>query len=943
MSRYNTQLNTPGLNLRPRDTGSQLVSALGSVFSGTTAAASASARIQRAKDAEKARIRNEHNQIAQQAFSQAERERIAQQRQQNQAAKDKVSDSIYNTLMDPRAENPEWLLQQGIAGVDNALTQQEEDQWQQFTLSQMGAVRRLRERETTQEAANEERSFKRQVRLMMAQADAGIDFDELLRDPDQMLGNLTDYYMTSAFTAAGDDIDNPEYRAMLADAAVDHSLARFKAEGIPRIQQARQVTSEAMGYEMLQNSEEAFFEGSLSGSEFVSEMTGVFSRQFSNRTPRQQQDLAKNMAEQTVERLAQLPGDISATVAGERFEEFVASLPPGTFNEVTKEKLRQRFFQQSLPAQASSRATQLLEKKMREFETQTNIAGVPKTTDEAMLDMLETTSDGETDMYGLIEDQIGTEMGLDPNNEDHLFAFSTIRKQIDSARAKALSYQSRVLKNESALALWNSGQITTNTQSNDAYKATSFGSGRFNEYESSQIRAVMTAVGMDPDAYGIVQGSPVDFTTLHSQEGGEQVVDTIARQFATGLNRNPLANRPEGLRDRIENLLLSQTEGNLRAVQTIYGTLNPAHRKRLKEGMSPSVRARLIGLHYGSVFGKTDQEIEQVMSLPDAVLQEAANNYSIVQGADPRSIERGKSQKVKVLEEILETNFGSVEEGKSLLVNNPMGEYYFQQVEIYARAVASEEGRNYPSAEDYRAGSIRAWTEMEDDGATLATYLSPEGNPISQWVADPVGHIPDGTDISDLWAQQNRNADRNSPEFQSLAGSLGIDYVFDSTGGENAFSELALTMGIQEAGDNPALYQGMLPERNDSVEWRPMNPNTEIARQMMRSTGGGVAMVPYYRRMVDGREKLIQLVRPDLNSAWPFVASMNAVTGIEPPPPGFLERMREAQRTAGPIFTEESRRQMEGQKVVIQGMIDSVLEILTAGQLDTVTFNDRNR
>ena len=246
MSRYNTQLNTPGLNLRPRDTGSQLVSALGSVFSGTTAAASASARIQRAKDAEKSRIRNEHNRIASSAFSQAERQRVAQERQKIQQDRDKVSDSIYNTLMDPRAENPEWLLQQGIAAVDNARTQQEEDQWQQFTLSQMGAVRRLRERETTQEAANEERTYKRQLKLMMAEADAGLNIEELLRDPENMLSNLNDYYMTSAFTAAGDDIDDPNKRRMLADAAVDHAVSRFYKDGYPRIQNARQATGEMM-------------------------------------------------------------------------------------------------------------------------------------------------------------------------------------------------------------------------------------------------------------------------------------------------------------------------------------------------------------------------------------------------------------------------------------------------------------------------------------------------------------------------------------------------------------------------------------------------------------------------------------------------------------------------------------------------------------------------
>ena len=56
MSRYSNGLNTPGLNLRPQDTSSQLVGALNSVFAGTSAAAGAYARIENAKKAEKARI-----------------------------------------------------------------------------------------------------------------------------------------------------------------------------------------------------------------------------------------------------------------------------------------------------------------------------------------------------------------------------------------------------------------------------------------------------------------------------------------------------------------------------------------------------------------------------------------------------------------------------------------------------------------------------------------------------------------------------------------------------------------------------------------------------------------------------------------------------------------------------------------------------------------------
>ena len=899
MSRYNTQLNTPGLNLRPRDTGSQLVSALGSVFSGTTAAASASARIQRAKDAEKARIRNEHNRIASSAFTQAERQKFAMQRQQEQVARDRVSDDIYNTLMDPRATNPEWLLQQGIAAVDNARTQQEEDQWQQFTLSQMSAVRRLRERETTQEAANEQRTFSRQLKRMVVEADVGVDFDALLRDPENMLSNLTDYYMTSLFTAAGDDIDDPDKRRLIADAAVDHAISRFSREGVPRIEQARQVTGEAMGYEMLENSREAYFDGSLEAQNFVTEMQGVISRQFSNRTAQGQAALARQMAGQSIEALAQLPNDMTAGQASDRMEALIKALPPGTFSFAEKETFRRKFYESSLPKTVSSRITQLVETTRRQFETQTTINGTPRTPEEAQMDMIQVAPGSDKDIYGLIEDRVISELGLDINNEEHAFAFNQARQQIDRGRESAIRLMTNMHRGKADRLSLLSGAITTTNDASNGFAATSFGSGKWVKEDVDILREAVIGADMDPTDMGLVEGEPIDFNRLFERPEGEEVINLVIQQFTDAWNHNSLAPIPAGMKTRIEGLL-SQSgegqEGNQHALSALMIKLSPSHKANLYDKMDRVNKGRLIGLEYGTVFGLSDTEIEQAFNVPDQLIADAATNLAILSNTDANYLESSKRRALVIVEGISEAAFSTVENAQHFLVNNPMSEFFFQQVEIRARAIAqNQDGTNIPNDSHYKQAGLSVFTRMKEDGLSLMTFHNEDGNAFDQFVVDPNRHAPEGTQIANLWQQQRENASEEDPSFKGLMNAVGLTRETLPAGEEDDYSKLARAMYLQDVQDQRS--QGIIsPEQatilaqgglqGGTIYWRPMTPSHPYFRRAMLDKGGGVPMIPFFKkeRESDGLQYEDPLFGVNDFETWPFMASVNAITGFRKGP-----------------------------------------------------------
>ena len=598
------------------------------------------------------------------------------------------------------------------------------------------------------------------------------------------------------------------------------------------------------------------------------------------------------MAAQAVETLGGLPDGMTAGVAEERFDQLMNALPSGTFSSGDRAELREKFFQRALPTNASARVTQLVEVRMREFETQTNLNGTPKSSEDAAIDMLAPTRDGSTDIYGLVEDQIISEMGLDPTNENHAFALAQIREQLDRSRSSAVRSQAARLRGQADRMTLLSGTIVSTEDANAGFKATSFGSGRWGSEEAGLMHDALTGAGLDPTALGIVEGSPVDFNAIHDSPEGEQVVDLVVQQFTEVWNHNGQAPTPAAMKTRIEGLLQAGGDGNLRAVTALMGKLSPGHKRNLHDKMGRVNRGRLIALEHSAVFGLDDDQVERLMSLPPEKVDAAARRVSILASNDPDYIEQSKRNGMQIIEAISEENFETVQDAQHFLVNNPMAEFFFQQLEITAQAYAeNERGVSVANEDDYRAASLAVYEDLRSRGAEIMTFLNEAGNPVDQLVADPLGHIPAGFEVGFLWSETDRNADPESPEVKSLMTAVGLTReTLPGSPSEPTFSRLAKAMRLQELTDDSTA--GMLTdeeakERTEGVTkggdviWRPMTPSNPRFRLAMQSENGGIPMLPFMiRRQPDGTNKMEPLVRATDFDNWPFLASNRRVTGL---------------------------------------------------------------
>ena len=874
MSRYDTSLQAPGLNLRPQDTSSQLVSALGSVFEGTTAAAAASARIERVKEAEKLRIRNDHERIAREQFTKAERARLVQEQAQAQVSSDKVSDKIYNLLMDPRAENPEWLLKQGIAGVDLSRSDMERDQWQKFTLAQQSSVRRLREKENQEAALDEQRTMRRQFKIMATQADANIDLDSMMRDPDNLLENMSDYYMTSMLTAAGDDIEDPTIRGLLSDVAVEHAIARFQREAYPKLQQSRQINQETMGREKINNLTESFLDGESSASDFLTSLDVTLTREFSERAPSDHERLRLDIVKGTLTELGKLPNGMTAVDAMAKADEIFDAIPPGYISDSEKRAYRDQFFDEIIPQAAKREASREANLALQELQLQTNADGTPKDYVTALMDAASPGPGNSPSILESRQERVLTELGLERGNPEHAIAIAVVQEQFNSLNAEAGRYAAKAA-NELGLGLAaRSGQIRTDKDGTALAGSQLLNTNKIGSLEMDAIGQAMQGAGLNPEDYGIREGAIIDFNQIMGQQNGEAVVDLIVGQEVDLWRVNPQAAIPAELKDVVTRLMSEGGPGSLRAVQVVADRMLPHHRTQLQDHMTTDEMFRFSILRHGDEMGLQLSDVQAAIDIPPSVLKEAKTNYGIIFNENPDVIEDSKRPIMKSLEVLAEGFSDDVGEFQRTLVEDSSSRYFFLQTSIEARAIAESQGRSVEE-DDYALAAAKVKAHMEKRGYRMAVF-----NGTGKFIYDPHGHMSSDRSVQETWSTQLRSR-TGGGDREMLAEVLGIDYIPDPGTDPNA--ETLFRMGLIKRLtdtldlDDPQFEEQFMMYRGVNIVWEPLRPNHPLVEPFLKSPDGGLPMIPRATFInQDGEEERVDIISlqefVDSGTPYPFIA-----------------------------------------------------------------------
>lgn len=880
MSRYDTSLQAPGLNLRPMDTSSQLVSALGSVFEGTTAAAAASARVQRAKEAEKLRIRREHEQIAQQKFTEAERARLIAEQQGAKVASDKVSDKIYNLLMDPRADNPEWLLQQGIAGVDLSRSDIERDQWQKFTLSQQSAVRRLREETEQEEALNEQRSMRRQFRLMAAQADAGLDFESLMRDPDNLLENTSDYFMTAMLTAAGDDIEDPKIRGLLADVAVEHAISRFQRDLYPRLEQSRQVNQETMGREKINNLSEAFIAGELPPSSLLAGVTGTIAKEFSTRTPADQMAMTVKFVEGTLSELGKLPNGMTAPQAMAKADELLAAVPTSLLPDSAREEYRRQFHEEILPRSAKRETYREINLALEGLTQQTNFNGVQKTWDEALIESASATGPGSPSILDSKFELILTNLGLERDNPDHAFAIAAAREQVEAYRNQAQQLASQRGKGLAMAVMARNGGLTRGKD------ATAFANEMFlnsqtpSELDVLEITSIMETAGLDPASFGIAEGQQVDWNEIMQQPQGREAIQIIAAQQTSLWTRNGNAEIPEEFASWFTRLMDAGGDGNIWLLQSVADGLSYHHYGQLEDRMSSNDRFKLAAVRFGDELGLTLQDVDRRLSLPDEALTTARANFNMLYGRDPDVIESSKAVYMKKLEAMTQGIAEGPDGARAVLPESPTSRYFFLEAEVEARALAAADGRAVPNESDYSTAAASVLSKIKEKGMRVVAFEN-----VGQFIFDPHGHVSSDINLQDMWEFQLA-APITAENRQAVAEAMGIDVndaLTANAADARGLYEGAIRRQLLDTLPETATFQDVDNYMKAPIAWVPVRPTHPLFSNFMRDANGGLPFRPVIRVVdANGESQDIDIMDPrDFDGPWPFIGTLRGLNYVE--------------------------------------------------------------
>lgn len=877
MSRYNSGINTPGLNLRPQDNSSQLVGALNSVFAGTAAAAGAHARIENAKSAEKARIRQDHARVAQQVFTEAERKRVAQEQAKVQASVDGVQDKQYALLMDSRSDNPEWLLQQGLAGVDNARTDQEESAWQQFTLSQKASVDRQRDKQETEAAADEMRTYRRGLKVMGAKAQSGLDVPGLVRDPGMALENTVDYYLDSLMGAAGDDIDDPKKRAALADVATDMGVQSFYRNVFPQIEQARQLNQETMGYEMVANVGEGFIDGSVDATEALQNIDGILSRQFANRTPAEIQEMRTKMVGQTVSQLGELRDGLGADAAADKVEDLLSALPAGVMPPAAVTEIRNNFYDKQLPAAAERETARSLAQQEAMIRGQVDENGNPRSRSATLGLMLQ---NGDFDR--IAETQI-MQLRLDPQNPDHAFAIQGIRGASDKMASEAMRQAAAAAKQGSDRATLYQGNLTPG-DATSAWKAGAMGTGTATT-ETANLEATWASTGSEIPFkdLGLSPGQPIDWDGL-MEKGGEQAVAMVAGAEARLWGRNAGVDLPPEAGKQLVAMMRSGSAGGRLASQNFFDSLPPQQSDRLLGSLPPKDRAYARAVVFADDLQITPDDLALQLQRIDEFKAsgDAAQIQRFFDGATDTSFKQLRDTTRHAIQAIA-SPFGGRAEARMALGNDNMTSYYFDRV--FETAMAAN-GGTPPDDDQLEAASLIVYGEFEDQGFGLVTVGGG-----TRFVQDRFKHTnPQIGPVETFDLQLQGAIDLETA--QSVMRAIGRSWDSDTPPGDaRRFME---SVAIEAAvGGNAELGREFTQA---DITFQPVSPASPWWDMYANSPQGGVPMIPFAN--INGT--LTPLVTPDKLDAWPFLSSARRVKvdqeKVEAERAQRLERERDVRR-----------------------------------------------
>jgi hypothetical protein len=846
------------------------VGALNSVFAGTAAAAGAHTRIENAKAAEKARIRQDHARVAQQVFTEAERKRVAQEQAKVQAAVDGVQDRQFALLMDSRADNPEWLLQQGLAGVDNARTDQEESAWQQFTLSQKAAVDRQRDKQETEAAADEMRTYRRGLKVMGAKAASGLDHSALVRDPGTALENTVDYFLDSMMGAAGDDIDDPKKRAALADVATDMGVQSFYREVFPQIEQARQLNQETMGHEMVANVSEGFIDGSVDADEALRNIDGILSRQFANRTPAEIDKMRTDMVAQTVSHLGELRDGLTADVAIEKAEALLGALPAGVMPPAQIEAVRNNFYDKQLPAAAQRETARALAQQEAMVRGQVDQHGNPRSRAETQAIML---SNGDFDR--IAETRI-SELRLDPANPEHALAIAGIREASDAAAEQAMRTQAAAARQTSKRASMHNGTLIPGDAS-EAWKAGALGTGLATGENVETVRQMWTASGSDIpfDQLGLAPGQPVDYDKLLA-EGGEAAVAMVVGAEAKLWGRNAGVDLPAEAGKQLVAMMRDGSEGKRLAAQNFFDQLPPQQSDRLLAGLATKDRAYARAVVFADDLQVTPESLSMQLQRIDEFKAsgDAAQIQRFFDGANDTTFKDLRDTTQDAIKAIA-SPFGGRAEARMALGSDNMTSYYFDRV--FETAMAANGGQ-VPEKDQLEAASLIVYGEFEDQGFGIITV---DGG--SRFVNDRFKHTnPQIGPIEtfDLQLQGELTID----DAQAVMAAVGKSWDSDTPPADTRQFMQAVAIDMAANG-NPEIAREFA---RAEITFRPVSPASPWWDMYANSPTGGIPMIPFAN--INGT--LTPLVTPDQVDVWPFLSSSRRIKAdIEA-----MERESQAQR-----------------------------------------------
>lgn len=855
MSRYNIGLNAPGLGLRPQDVSSQLVGALNSVFAGTAAAAGAYTRIENAKQQERARIRQDHAQVAQQVFTEAERKRIVQEQAKQQALADNVQDRQYALLMDSRSSNPEWLLQQGLAGVDNARTDAEENAWQQFTLSQKAAVDRQRERQETEAAADEMRTYRRQLKVMGAKVGTGANMDALVRDPGKALENTVDYFLDSYFGAAGDDIDDREKRAAMADVATDQAVQYFYRNVYPKIEQAKQVNQEMMGHEMVANVTDGFIDGSVAADEAIANIDGVISRQFANRTPAEQQEMRTKMVEDTVARLGELRDGMPADMAADKVEALLAALPAGVMTPRDRSRTIEMFYDRQLPAAAEREAARALSKQEALIRGQVDSAGNPRSQADTAKIMLE-----NNDFERVATSQMAL-LGLDPENEDHAFAIASIRNASDSLRQKAMQMTAKDERETNKRASLHGGTLVQQDVS-DAWKAGTMGTGVAQGDAFMMVKNAWAATGSEVpfESLGITPGQPIDWDSV-IEAGGEPAVAMLVQTEAQAWGKNPGVSLPAEAGKQLVNMMRNGSPAQRMAAQHFMDALPPGQSNRLLASIPTADRAIARAVMFADDLQITPEGLaEQIQRMDqfraDGDARQIQRFFDSTNEAQFKDLRATTQKAIKAIA----TPFGGREDMQLALRDDNMTSYFYDRVFETAMAM---NGGAAPTPDALEAASNIVFGEFEDAGFSMVTVGT-----TTSFVPDQNKHTVPDMDLVEMFNTQLDGA--VSPETaQAVMHAVGRSW--DATSGPRRGREFLEAVARDMAADGDTEFATELEKA--PITWAPVSPGTAWWNMYTSMPNGGVPMIPWIEVSSGGVARRVPLAVPDGRDTWPFLAS----------------------------------------------------------------------